>query len=418
MARKNTGNVLNEYLKAVMEDPQNAHLDIKELPRDLRDFGKNLAFLGECLKENRELGEKIQKGDLSLNDMPSEKNPLAAPLKVAHSNMRHIAWHARQIELDDYSQRLDFMGELGDQFNHMTEHLQQRMDASVMAGGTGMSGALNRNMELIQALASHMNKMIFAFDMEGNQIYINKSAEWFEKVVPRCIDEIREQMTSFNNFDSGQATWEIEVADEIKGVVRYFTVESFLFNQDRAGNGAIAHIISDDTERRNKENLVQSMAYTDPLTGLQNLRAAEELMEKWMEHGEEFMVSLIDLDGLKECNDHHGHKSGDRYLKDATKALSIMSGQLCRIGGDEFVLLSIGNDVEMQNEKLDTIRTALLGDMSVPWRMSFSFATEHVPADTDMSIDDIMNNADLKMYEYKQNNKVLGGSTKKGFGER
>lgn len=88
-------------------------------------------------------------------------------------------------------------------------------------------------------------------------------------------------------------------------------------------------------------------ATTDRLTGLPNRTAFERDVRAWEAYYkegivQEFFLTFIDVDGLKQVNDHNGHNEGDRLLKLVSKWLSQKAGEknIYRIGGDEFVILS------------------------------------------------------------------------------
>ncbi|MGB3621126.1 diguanylate cyclase [Ketobacter sp. MCCC 1A13808] len=88
-------------------------------------------------------------------------------------------------------------------------------------------------------------------------------------------------------------------------------------------------------------------ASTDRLTGLPNRTAFERDVRAW-EAGyhdgvvQEFFLTFIDVDGLKQVNDRNGHNEGDRLLTLVARWLSkqINPQHIYRIGGDEFVILS------------------------------------------------------------------------------
>jgi diguanylate cyclase (GGDEF)-like protein len=89
------------------------------------------------------------------------------------------------------------------------------------------------------------------------------------------------------------------------------------------------------------------LSSTDSLTGLRNRRAVHKRLEEEFEraerYGEELSVLLIDLDGLKELNDRHGHRAGDGALRKAAAAIrnrSRAADLAARWGGDEFILLA------------------------------------------------------------------------------
>ena len=81
----------------------------------------------------------------------------------------------------------------------------------------------------------------------------------------------------------------------------------------------------------------------DPLTGLGNRRALNDAIDregerKWRCGG----VLVIDMDHFKNVNDRYGHLEGDRLLVAVSRALRNRlgdCGHLCRVGGEEFLLL-------------------------------------------------------------------------------
>ncbi len=91
---------------------------------------------------------------------------------------------------------------------------------------------------------------------------------------------------------------------------------------------------------------LRQAALTDSLTGLRNRRyAVERLQQEWAvaeRHGGNLAVMLLDLDQFKEINDDHGHELGDEVLCQFSMALRGLARQqdvLCRIGGDEFLVI-------------------------------------------------------------------------------
>ncbi|MFY9530119.1 MAG: GGDEF domain-containing protein [Candidatus Acidiferrales bacterium] len=91
---------------------------------------------------------------------------------------------------------------------------------------------------------------------------------------------------------------------------------------------------------------VYKLAALDQLTGLYNRRSGEqrlvEEMSRARRHGRPLTVLVLDLDGLKQVNDKHGHAAGDLMLKTFAERLNraIRGSDLAvRLGGDEFMIL-------------------------------------------------------------------------------
>ena len=113
-------------------------------------------------------------------------------------------------------------------------------------------------------------------------------------------------------------------------------------------------------------------ARTDPLTGLGNRVAWEEAVAAEQARRSRYrrpvVVMSVDVDGLKETNDRHGHEVGDELLVAAARTLrgSLRSTDLiARVGGDEFhVLLP-----ETEADAMDEIVRRLAEDCAT-WRGS------------------------------------------------
>jgi diguanylate cyclase (GGDEF)-like protein len=112
--------------------------------------------------------------------------------------------------------------------------------------------------------------------------------------------------------------------------------------------------ISNSLERARLFEEVQSLALTDPLTGLHNRRSAFELgrieFSRARRMKRPFSCMMLDLDHFKRINDDFGHQSGDQVLQDfAYRCLqSVREGDLVgRYGGEEVIILLPETDREM-----------------------------------------------------------------------
>ncbi|GMK40265.1 sensor domain-containing diguanylate cyclase [Paenibacillus sp. CCS19] len=108
-----------------------------------------------------------------------------------------------------------------------------------------------------------------------------------------------------------------------------------------------AHVLSQtvvlavETLRKQSEELSHA-AHVDPLTGLMNRRAMEEVLSEWTATNVPFGLIIMDLDRFKCVNDTLGHQIGDEVLKCLAQVMqrSVRSSDICcRFGGEEFVAL-------------------------------------------------------------------------------
>ncbi len=107
-------------------------------------------------------------------------------------------------------------------------------------------------------------------------------------------------------------------------------------------------------------------AEEDHLTGLPNRRAFEALFDEAYRVArastEVLCVAFCDIDNFKKINDAHGHEAGDRVLKLVADSLARISNDSCHVarhGGEEFVMLFRGQNLEEALAKLDALRETL-----------------------------------------------------------
>ncbi|MFN6261747.1 MAG: EAL domain-containing protein [Chromatiaceae bacterium] len=118
-------------------------------------------------------------------------------------------------------------------------------------------------------------------------------------------------------------------------------------------------------ERKKAEQELQHLAMHDPLTGLYNRHFSDrELMRiaALASDKQSHALMYIDLDHFKVVNDSHGHSQGDAILREVANRLAMglsADDLLCRVGGDEFVVISPAKTLEQANELATRLCVAL-----------------------------------------------------------
>jgi diguanylate cyclase (GGDEF)-like protein len=115
-----------------------------------------------------------------------------------------------------------------------------------------------------------------------------------------------------------------------------------------------------------KERRLQQAAITDVLTNLPNRRyAMEALKAGWeLSQREDAPLSaiMVDIDKFKRVNDTVGHDIGDLVLKETAKVLSTAvepPNSVCRLGGEEFVVILPGSNGDRAKEVAEQLRIAI-----------------------------------------------------------
>ncbi len=165
---------------------------------------------------------------------------------------------------------------------------------------------------------------------------------------------------------------------------------------------------------RTEHEVMRSMAYTDPLTGLPNRRSMSDALALALIGATPqrmLAVYLIDVDEFKRVNDTYGHDSGDELLIEVTRRLRVAvrsHDTVARLGGDEFVVLAEG--VRSVDEAND-LGHQLLALFDAPIKLSkaevkigLTVGYALAPLDT-REVAAILKLADTAMYEGKQGGK-------------
>lgn len=97
-----------------------------ELPQELRENAV-LCGIHEYLIGLRGTLTQFSSGDFS-RDI-TLRGVLAGRLKTLQSNLRHMVWQVQQVDNGDFTQRVDFLGEFSQSFNHLVEQLDATLTA-------------------------------------------------------------------------------------------------------------------------------------------------------------------------------------------------------------------------------------------------------------------------------------------------
>ena len=179
--------------------------------------------------------------------------------------------------------------------------------------------------------------------------------------------------------------------------------------------GSITALVRVVLEHETIQRELARQARTDSLTGLLNRRAfieeAQRRIDRLEREGLPGTLMFVDLDRLKPLNDRLGHEAGDAALMLTSTVLKRMvrpSDLVARLGGDEFALWLDGFDGLTAAERAEHLRLSFPREASeftepgeAGLSMSIGIACRQPGGGEEL--DDVIQRADLAMYEVKRN---------------
>ncbi len=184
------------------------------------------------------------------------------------------------------------------------------------------------------------------------------------------------------------------------------------FRVDDVEDG-VALVATDISDKKRVEHLSR----TDSLTGLSNRRHFDEAIEREILRcrRERTPLSLImlDVDFFKQYNDAYGHLEGDHCLQKVAAVIRLCAKRpadlTARFGGEEFVVLLPGSDLQGANsvalqiqQKIRSVQLEHKASSVAPF-ITLSMGVASFDAETLTSADQLIEQADLRMYNAKSN---------------
>ena len=161
---------------------------------------------------------------------------------------------------------------------------------------------------------------------------------------------------------------------------------------------------------------MQGLAFQDSLTGVRNKMAYDSYLSELkdrIERGEvkSYGIAVLDTNNLKEINDTYGHENGNAYLVNSCKLICqiFTHSPVFRIGGDEFLVVLTGRDLENHSELMTQLKESmdLTKNASFPWKqISIACGLGIASYAKGTTIEETFNKADKNMYINKREIKI------------
>lgn len=253
----------------------------------------------------------------------------------------------------------------------------------------------------------------FSLPKEGEDFFTTTREKSMSIVHPEDLDRFLSVFTRQNIYESIRQHGFFSLSYRIffAGKPIYVQLKAAMV-KEKTGRRLIVGIndidaqVRQEAEYKHRLAMAQKEASLDALTGVKNKHAyqdaEEELNRQIQEHAQPaFSIVILDVNDLKEVNDTAGHKAGDHYLIEACRIISTVFRQssIFRVGGDEFAVISQGEDYLRIEELMGMIeqqnRQALCeGGMVIACGMS--------KYEGDSCVGTVFERADHNMYQNKK----------------
>jgi diguanylate cyclase (GGDEF)-like protein/PAS domain S-box-containing protein len=195
-------------------------------------------------------------------------------------------------------------------------------------------------------------------------------------------------------------------------VLQSYTKDTHYSQKDLELLEFVSTQIAQVIERKRLEEEIRSLSLTDELTGLNNRRGFIHLAEQELKlahrNNRPMLLFFGDVDHLKLINDSLGHAQGDMALKDISTILKECFREadiMARIGGDEFVVLTLDDSRESADALTHPVEAALEVCNQQPdraYQLTLSLGVAHYDPASPTTLDELLAKADSKMYLQKQ----------------
>ena len=284
--------------------------------------------------------------------------------------------------------------------------------------------SIRYSLEVLKTVTDNSDNIVFVSDVQSRELLFANSAmanavgATPELLIGQDCDEIA-KIWNGNSADyrpldtlvsidgeikSRRNTWEFK--NPVNG--KWYLVHDSIIKWI---DGKNAHIETamEITGQKEYEAELKHVASTDQMTGLYNREWGRQLVQRILEGksaAAKRSLIFIDLDGLKYINDTYGHDSGDAMIMKTIELIQarIRRGDtLCRWGGDEFVVIVSAGEARAVKivEEIKALMEAHNTTGGEVFKLSFSYGVVGIRPDSGQTVDDIVKQADEKMYKNK-----------------
>ena len=200
----------------------------------------------------------------------------------------------------------------------------------------------NKNGIIEDTLEDNDNLLITKSSFKGRKIQDILSKDLSKLVHDKILKTLDKDTTETFKYKTSIKEKKFKTYNELKGFSKN-NEEVFEMRMVKLRDNQVLAISRDITKDEINQKKIQYLSFHDQLTELYNRRFFDEELKR-LDTARMLPISIImtDVNGLKLINDSFGHDAGDNLLKEFSNVLKTISRKediVCRVGGDEFVIL-------------------------------------------------------------------------------
>ena len=198
-------------------------------------------------------------------------------------------------------------------------------------------------------------------------------------------------------------------------LIGYLGADNYAFEERLDTRRLLEAVASFMSARIANQRLLEELTWTglhDSLTEILNRRGIDQTVSDYMADNPDapFALALMDVDDFKGFNDEHGHGAGDALLRSIARAVQESFPDetiIGRNGGDEFLVMIVGDDVAQADDLFQEFsRKSLLCEYEgTVYSLSMSIGYVLYPDQVD-TLKAAYNRADRALYEVKRAGKA------------
>jgi diguanylate cyclase (GGDEF)-like protein/PAS domain S-box-containing protein len=347
----------------------------------------------------------------------SEALPLLA--KQRYENVRKLIHHNKNKDYIDELDQLELStGELTSQLEDLNLSVKERTESLHTR-----SIELKQERDFVKSLIDTAQLIIITIDRNYKITSFNDYAEQvtgyletdiintsFERFFPKPHwTEVKSTLFELNSNLQSVSQQESEFIHHDGSIHIISWLHSSLTHP--TDSSVILSVGLDITDKKHSEEQILWLAEHDMLTELYNRRKFHDIFEqilvKAQQSDKKGMLLFLDLDQFKDINDSCGHKIGDQVLKAVAHLLPTVTREMdsiARIGGDEFAIIfpdfDSVNAISIAEKIAAELAIMNITFNNIRFKLTCSIGLLEFPL-ADLSIDELISNTDLAMYQAK-----------------